>query len=45
MYQRLIGRLIYFSHTIPNIVYDVSIVYQFMHFAKEIHLQAVHRIM
>ncbi|XP_058724364.1 phospholipid-transporting ATPase 2-like isoform X1 [Vicia villosa] len=45
MYQRLVGRLIYLSHTRPDIAYAVSMVSQFMHCPKEIHLQAVHRIM
>ncbi|CAL2259698.1 unnamed protein product [Prunus armeniaca] len=30
-YQRLMGRLIYLSHTRPNIAYAVSVVSQFMH--------------
>ena len=31
-YQRLVGRLIYLSHTRSNISYALSIVSQFMHF-------------
>jgi hypothetical protein len=30
-YQRLIGRSIYLSHTLPNIAYVVSVVNQFIH--------------
>ena len=44
-YQRLVGRLIYLSHTRPDIAYAVSIVSQFMHNPKGVHLQAVHRIL
>lgn len=44
-YQRLVGRLIYLSHTRPNIAYVVSIVSQFMHEPTEEHLQAVLRIL
>ncbi|XP_050915685.1 uncharacterized mitochondrial protein AtMg00810-like [Lathyrus oleraceus] len=45
MYQRLVGRLIYLSITRSNISYVVSMVSQFMHNPKEIHLQVVHRIL
>jgi hypothetical protein len=44
-YQRLVGRLIYLSHTRPDIAYAVSIVSQFMHAPSEEHLQAVNRIL
>ena len=44
-YQRLVGRLIYLSHTRPNIAFAMSVVSQFMHDPKEAHLQAVHRIL
>ena len=33
-YQRLVGRLIYLSHTRPNIVYAVGVMSQFMHNPK-----------
>ncbi|KAL5576404.1 hypothetical protein UlMin_018103 [Ulmus minor] len=41
-YQCLVGKLIYLSHTRPDIAYVVSVVSQFMQSPKEIHLQAVH---
>jgi Reverse transcriptase (RNA-dependent DNA polymerase) len=44
-YQRLVGKLIYLSHTRPDIAYAVSIVSQFMHSPKEEHLEAVIRIL
>ncbi|RDY01625.1 putative mitochondrial protein, partial [Mucuna pruriens] len=44
-YQRLVGKLIYLSHTRPNIAYGVSVVSQFMHDHRERHLQVVERIL
>jgi hypothetical protein len=44
-YQRLVGKLIYLSHTRPDIAYPVSVVSQFMHDPHERHLQAVDRIL
>jgi len=43
-YQRLVGKLIYLSHTRSNIAYAVSVVSQFMNDPRERHLQAVDRI-
>ena len=43
-YQRLVRRLIYLSHTRPDIAFAVSLVSQFMHSPYEIHLEAVNRI-
>lgn len=44
-YLRLVGRLIYLSHTMPDIAYTVSVVSQFMHNPKETHQRAVNRIL
>ena len=38
MYQRLVGRLIYLAHTRLDIAYSVSVISQFMHDSREIHL-------
>ena len=45
MYQRLVGRLIYMSHTQPDIAYAMSVISQFMHSLKEVHLQAGHQVL
>ena len=44
-YQRLVGRLIYLSHTRPDIAFAVSVVSQYMHSPKESHLEAVYEIL
>ncbi|KAM7491063.1 hypothetical protein LguiA_033984 [Lonicera macranthoides] len=44
-YQRLVGKLIYLSHTRPDIAFAVSMVSQFMHSPCEEHLEAVYRIL
>ena len=44
-YQRLVGKLIYLSHTRPDIAYAVSVVSQFMHAPSEEHMNAVYRIL
>ena len=44
-YQMLMGRLIYLSHTRPDISYVVGVVNQFMHEPYEEHLRAVHHIL
>jgi len=44
-YQRLVGRLIYLSHTRPDISFSVSMVSQFMHAPGPAHFEAVYRIL
>jgi len=43
-YQKLVGKLMYLSHTRPDIAYAVSVVSQFTHDSRERHLQALNRI-
>ena len=44
-YQRLVGKLIYLSHTRPDITYVVSLVSQFMHNPSKDHMNVVIRIL
>lgn len=44
-YQRLVGKLIYLSHTRPDIAFAVSLVSQHMHSPKESDLEAVYKIL
>ena len=44
-YQRLVGKLIYLSHTSPNITYAVNIVSQFMHDPRKLHMDVVEWIL
>ncbi|XP_059654624.1 pentatricopeptide repeat-containing protein At3g06920-like [Cornus florida] len=44
-YQRLVGRLIYLSHTRPDIAFAVSMVSQFMHSPGREHFDAFYRIL
>ncbi|XP_073130872.1 secreted RxLR effector protein 161-like [Henckelia pumila] len=44
-YQRLVGKLIYPSHTRPDIAFAVSLVSQYMHSPCQGHLDAVYRIL
>jgi len=44
-YQRLVGKLIYLSHTRPDISFAVSTVSQFMNSPNEEHQEAVYRIL
>jgi hypothetical protein len=44
-YQKLVGKLIYLSHTRLDVAYVVSVVSQFMHAPCEKHMEAVHRIL
>jgi len=43
-YQRLVGKLIYLSHTRPDIAYAVGVISQFMHHPQEDHMEAAMRI-
>ncbi|KAM0028505.1 putative RNA-directed DNA polymerase [Helianthus debilis subsp. tardiflorus] len=43
-YQWLVGKLIYLSHTRPDIAYAVGVVSQFMHQPQTTHMDAVWRI-
>ena len=40
-YQQLVGRLIYSSHTRPDIAFAVSVVSQYMHSPFKEHLEAI----
>ena len=44
-YQRLVGKLIYLSHTRLDITFSVSMVSQFMHSPEPEHFEAIHRIL
>ncbi|KAH9751535.1 hypothetical protein KPL71_014332 [Citrus sinensis] len=44
-YQRLVGKLIYLSHTRPDIAFAISAVSQYMHSPYAEHLEAVHKIL
>jgi len=44
-YQRLVGRLIYLTHTRPDIAFAVSLVSQFMHAPGPEHQEAVFKIL
>ncbi|RVW76011.1 Retrovirus-related Pol polyprotein from transposon RE1 [Vitis vinifera] len=44
-YQRLVGRLMYLTHTRPDLAYALSVVSQYMHNLREQHMNAVMRIL
>jgi hypothetical protein len=44
-YQRLVGRLIYLSHTHPNIFFTVSVVSRYMHDPRNGHMDTVYQIL
>lgn len=44
-YQQLVGKLIYLSHTRPDIEFPMSVVSQFMNNPNEEHLEVVYRIL
>lgn len=43
-YQRLVGKLIYLSHTRPDIAYAVGVISQFMHKPQVNHVEAALRV-
>ena len=43
--QKLVGKLIYLSHTRPNISFSIGVVSQFMHDPMEEHLEVVYQIL
>ena len=44
-YQKLVGKLIYLSHTRPDLAYAVGVVSRFMHKPQKQHLDAVYQIL
>ncbi|RVW32997.1 Retrovirus-related Pol polyprotein from transposon RE2 [Vitis vinifera] len=44
-YQRLVGRLMYLTHTRPDLAYALSVVSQYMHNPGEQHMNAVMHIL
>lgn len=44
-YQHLVGRLVYFSHTIPHIAYAVGFVGQFILVPSKEHMNNAYRIL
>ncbi|CAA7404866.1 unnamed protein product [Spirodela intermedia] len=45
MYRQLSGDLLYLTRTRPDISYAVSVLSQFMHQPKEIHLYTTHKVL
>ena len=44
-YQRLVSKLIYLTHTPPDIAYTVGVLNQFMHTPRVSHLHDAHRVL
>lgn len=45
MFQSFMGRIIYLFHTRPDIACTVSMISQFVHGLREIHLLVAHRVL
>ena len=45
IYQKLVSRLIYLAHTRLDIAYWMSVISQFMHDSRELHLQATYKVL
>lgn len=45
IFHSLVARLIYLSHTRPNIACTMNVASQFMHSPKEVHFEVIHRIL
>ncbi|KAL4334975.1 hypothetical protein GQ457_07G002860 [Hibiscus cannabinus] len=45
LYRRMIGRLLYLTHTRPDITYAVNLLSQFVSSPRKTHLQAVHHLL
>ena len=44
-YQEIVGKLLFLSHTRPDICYSVNVLSQFMHSPRNSHFQAVNRVL
>ena len=44
-YKKLVEKLIYLSHTRPDLAYAIGVVSRFMHKPQKQHLEAVYRIL
>ena len=44
-YQKLIGKLLYLSHTRPDICFTINVLSQFMHLPCNSHFQAANRVL
>ena len=44
-YRRLVGKLIYLSHTRPDIAYAVSVMSRFMHRTQIQHMEAIMKLL